>query len=118
MPPRPQVLFETQAAVVMMDKLAGGSGGVGPVYHGREGDGATLTLVAVRGPAGRGGASANKVFKAFHGFVEGAARRTNAGAAAQAAQAAGMRREGLRRGKRAQEDSAEESAEEGSSGES
>jgi hypothetical protein len=53
----PVVLFETRADVVMMDKLAGGSGGVGPVFHGRKVDGATLTpdmAVAVRGPAGRG----------------------------------------------------------------
>ncbi len=87
---RPQVLFETQAAVVMMDKLAGGSGGAGPVYHGREGDGATLTLdmvVALRGRAGRGGAETNMVYKAFHGKVGG---RKNVGRAAQTAQVAGM----------------------------
>ncbi len=49
--PRPQVLFETQAAIVMM-RLAGGSGVAGSVFHGREGNGATLALdmaVAVKG---------------------------------------------------------------------
>jgi hypothetical protein len=103
----------------MMDKLAGGSGGVGPVYHGREGDGATLALdmaVALRGPAGRGGASANKVYNAFHGAGVGEAR-PNAGAVEQAARAAGARREGLRRKKRAREGSSE-STEEGGSEES
>jgi hypothetical protein len=90
--PRPQVLFETQAAVVVMDRLAGGSGGGGPVFHGREGDGATLTLdmaVAVRGPAGRGAARTDPVYKAFHGKGAGKGPR-NVGLAAQAAAVAGV----------------------------
>ncbi len=37
---RPQVLFETRVPVMM---IASGSDGAGPVFHGREGDGATLT---------------------------------------------------------------------------
>jgi hypothetical protein len=86
------VLFETQAAVVMMDKLAGGSGGVGTVFHGREGDGATLTLdmaVAIVGPAGRGGAESSRVYGAFHGKGAGKVP-PNSGRAAQTAGVAAL----------------------------
>jgi hypothetical protein len=66
MRPRAQVLFATDAAVVLMDGPAAGSRGVGPVFHGRIGDGATLTLDVAPAVVRRGGAASNKVYKAFH----------------------------------------------------
>jgi hypothetical protein len=50
----------------MMDGPAAGSRGVGPVFHGRIGDGATLTLDVAPAAARRGGAASNRVYKAFH----------------------------------------------------
>jgi hypothetical protein len=100
----------------MMDKLAGGSGGVGPVFHGREGDGATLTLdmaVAVRGPTGRGNANSNPVYKAFHGDGAGRGQR-NVGHAARAAAVGGVAAK--RWAKRAREESGEGSGEESDEG--
>jgi hypothetical protein len=88
------VLFETNAAIVVMDGQAAGSGGVGPVWHGRVGDGATLTLDVAPVAAQRGGATRNPVFQAFH---IPAPRQQNIGRAAQqAAAAAGGRARGKR----------------------
>ncbi len=69
---------------------APGSGGVGPVWHGRVGDGATLTLDVAPVAAQRGGAARNHVYNAFHTSLP---KQKNLGRAAQrAAAAAGGRR--------------------------
>ncbi len=49
-----------------MDGQAAGSGGVGPVWHGCVGDGATLTLDVAPAAAQRGGAAHNPVYAAFN----------------------------------------------------
>ncbi len=78
------MLYETEAAIVVMDGQAAGSGGVGPVWHGRVGDGATLTLDVAPVAARRGGATHNHVFQAFHDPVP---RQRNIGRSAQQAAA-------------------------------
>ncbi len=87
-----EVVLTTEATAVAMDGVAAGSGGAGSVFHGRFGDGVTLSLdLAVVTERGRTGPGLFKADKKLASLFHGTGEKRGVGEAARLRLAAAAR---------------------------